>query len=57
MILKQVTDSSTDLIIYFIDTVPVIDIELLETDQMIVNESHSSYSWTLPPGGPPTPKR
>jgi hypothetical protein len=39
MVLKQLTDSSTNLIIYFIDTVMVIDIKLLETDQMIINES------------------
>lgn len=57
MVLKQLTDFSTNLIIYFIDAVTVIDIKLLETDQMMVNESQSCYSWNLPPGRPATPKR
>lgn len=57
MVLKQLTDFSTNLIIYFIDAVTVIDIKLLETDQMMVNESQSCYSWNLPPGCPATPKR
>jgi hypothetical protein len=47
----------TNLITYFIDSIPVTGIKLMEVDQMIMSESHSCYSWTVPPNSAPAPNR
>lgn len=46
------TDSNTNLITYFIDTFTITDVKFIESGQIIVNECHSSCSWTLPHSSP-----
>lgn len=53
MVHKLLTDSNANLITCCIDTFTVSDVQFIESGKVIVNESHSVYSSTLPRSSPP----